>query len=209
LVVFQSGYDLTGESTSNPIGIYLLDRRGNDRLTFVTSSSNSATLGPNISCSGDYVGFLSKATNLDTSITDTSMNNYHAYAYNRVDNTFSVVDESSSGNAGNIGVLFYPLSGQEQYMQLSDNGAAVFKSPATNLASGATSGDNEIYFRNLNTGTTELLSANSSGVAGNSDSKAPTITSDGKIGTYQSVATNLVTSDTNGYQDLFSSETGL
>ena len=94
-------------------------------------------------------------------------------------------------------------------MQLSDNGAAVFKSPATNLASGATSGDNEIYFRNLNTGTTELLSANSSGVAGNSDSKAPTITSDGKIGTYQSVATNLVTSDTNGYQDLFSSETGL
>lgn len=209
LVVFQSGANLTGESTSNPIGIYLLDRRGSDRLTDVTIGSNSATLGANISCSGDYIGFLSKATNLDTSITDTSMNNYHAYAYNRVNGTFSVVDVSSSGTAGNLGVLYYPLTGEERFMQLSDNGAAVFKSPATNLASSATSGNNQIYFRNLNAGTTELLSANSSGTEGNSESKSPTIASDGKTGVYQSVATNLVTSDTNGYQDLFSSETGM
>jgi len=207
LVAFQSAANLTTTSSSH-VDIYLLDLRSGNHLTDLTASANTAALDPTISCNGDYVGLLSAADNLDTSITDTSMNNYHAYAYNRVNGTFSVVDQSSSGTAGNLGILYYPLSGSEQYMGLGDNGVAVFQSPATNLVSGVTSGHRDVYVHSLATGATELLSRNSSGTEGDADSTAPTISVDGKIAAYPSNATNLVAGDTNGYPDAFTSETG-
>ncbi len=207
LVVLQSAPNLTTTSSSH-VDVYLLDRRAGDHLTDLTAAANGAAIGPNISCNGEYIGFASYANNLDTSITDTSQNHYHAYSYNRVNNTFSVVDQASSGTSGNTAILPTTSGGGEQYMQLSDTGVAVFQTAATNLVSGGTSGQANIYVRNVVGATTELLSRDSSASEGNGSSQTPTVASDGKLASYKSNASNLVSSDTNSHGDVFTSQIG-
>jgi hypothetical protein len=194
LIVFESGADNLTIPATTPSGhndVFLADRRDGYKVTAITAAANSAALRAEISCNGNYIGFVSKASNLDSNLTDTSMNEYHAYVYDRIDDTFLVVDQSSSNITANTGVM-YGLSGTME-LKISDTGLAAFKSPATNLVGAATSGVDNIYIRNLKTGTTELISRDNGGSEANS---------------YRSSATNLVSGDTNGYPDIFASETG-
>ncbi len=66
-----------------------------------------------------------------------------------------------------------------------------------------TNGINDVYVRDLLTGTVTLVSKNSAGLAGNGPSSYATISSDGKRIAYQSLASDLVTGDTNGKSDVF------
>lgn len=61
----------------------------------------------------------------------------------------------------------------------------------------------QIYFRDRMTGLTWLVSGNAAGEAGNGDSFAPAISSDGLTVVFESYATNLATSDHNGARDVF------
>ena len=66
-----------------------------------------------------------------------------------------------------------------------------------------TNGFNDVYLRDLLTGTITLVSKNSAGFAGNGPSSYATISSDGKRIAYQSLASDLVTDDSNGKSDVF------
>ncbi len=66
-----------------------------------------------------------------------------------------------------------------------------------------TNGVNDVYLRDLLTGAVTLVSKNSAGLAGNGPSSYATISSDGKRIAYQSLASDLVTGDSNGKSDVF------
>lgn len=81
----------------------------------------------------------------------------------------------------------------------------VFQSAASNLfaPSTDTNGYNDVYLRDMLLGTTTLLSRSSAGVLGNGPSGAPVISANGNLVAFESLATNLVSGDTNTWGDVF------
>lgn len=208
LVVFRDSAQLTSTNTGHQ-DVYLLDRRAGNTLTDVTVSANSSSGAPNISCNGDYISFSSLSTNLDSTVSSMSAY-YHAYAYDRINDEFTLLEKDSSGvPAGYTNSCDYQTRSVSHCVQVSDNGIAAFVSSASGLDSAAAGGYGEIYIHNLQTGTVELLSRDSGGAEANNTSANPTVSADGKKVGYGSNATNLVTqSDTNGFADSFVSQTG-
>ena len=89
---------------------------------------------------------------------------------------------------------------------VSANGRFVaFESSAFNLtALNDTNGSSDIFVRDLQTGTTVLVSINLAGTgAGNGHSRKPTMSADGRYVAFQSDANNLVANDTNTWTDTF------
>jgi Tol biopolymer transport system component len=86
-----------------------------------------------------------------------------------------------------------------------DGRLVVFTSASSNLVSGDTNGQPDIFVRDRQTHKTTRVSVSSSGAQGDGISSAypPTISSDGRYVTFTSDATNLVTGDTNGAPDVF------
>lgn len=85
-----------------------------------------------------------------------------------------------------------------------DGRFVVFASAATNLVSGDTNAVDDVFLRDRQLGTTRLLSQSALGVVGNGASSRPAISDDGRFVAFQSLASNLVTSDTNGtIEDIF------
>ena len=78
-----------------------------------------------------------------------------------------------------------------------------FYSRATNLAPGATSGQENVYLRNRRTGKTELVSVSLTGKAGNGPSRGPSVSADGRFVLFGSEASDLVAGDTNECWDAF------
>ncbi len=77
-----------------------------------------------------------------------------------------------------------------------------FVSSAVGLG-GSTGKKRQIFWRDRNSGVTKLVSVGMNGVEGNGDSFAPSISADGQSVAFESYATNLVPTDTNGVRDIF------
>ncbi len=79
-----------------------------------------------------------------------------------------------------------------------------FVSSATNLVPGDASTLADVFLRDLWTNTTTLVSATPAGTTGNARSHMPTISADGLVVAFTSLATNLAgISDSNGVDDVF------
>ena len=92
---------------------------------------------------------------------------------------------------------------------LGGSGAFVaFSSTASNLIEGDTNRAEDCFFRDLVTGGLELLSVSTSGFTGNAKSLKPIPSSNGLVITFQSLADNLVSDDSNGQLDVFVRDRG-
>ncbi|MFH2123110.1 MAG: hypothetical protein ABIJ50_06480 [Pseudomonadota bacterium] len=87
----------------------------------------------------------------------------------------------------------------------ADGQYVAFTSLASNLVAGDTNGaTSDIFVRNRLTGETTIASIDSSGTQGDSGSYNPSISADGQYVAFDSGASNLVASDTNGaMSDIF------
>jgi len=205
IVTFQFPANLiSGTSPTNHVDIYLLDLRSDDKLVNLTANANNAGTMPTISCNGDYIGFESWATNLDTSVTrPTGIYHQHAIVYNRIDGSFSTADQygGTSGNADSC-ATYQQACINNTSLAISDNGIAIFSSAATNLSSLASTGQINTYIHNLATGETQILNQTSAGTLANGDSQyLNSISMDGRSAVYTSLATNL-TGNTGGILSL-------
>ena len=80
----------------------------------------------------------------------------------------------------------------------------VFSSEASDLVANDNNNHGDVFLRDLLTGTTILISADSTGAgSGNNDSFGAVISADGRFVVFTSVASNLVPNDNNGLPDLF------
>src|SRR5690606_16488188 len=160
------------------------------------------SLEPALVGNGRYVIFRSYATNLvpnDTNATsDIFLRDRDTDADGIFDEPGAVrterVSVSSSGGQSN--------GGSGWGMGTADGRYLTFYSQATNLVPGL-GGPQSIFLRDRTTGTTSRLSETASGSSPNNSSTAPMIAANGPIVAFTSLASNLVTGDTNGTYDVF------
>jgi Tol biopolymer transport system component len=155
---------------------------------------NNDSSSPSISADGRYVAFASLASNLVSGAGDTN-GVEDIFVRDRQTGTTERVSVSSAGTQGNGASSSPSISADGRYV--------AFYSLASNLVSGDTNGTFDIFVRDRQTGTTELVSVSSSGVQGNSASSSPSISADGRYVAFYSPASNLVSGDTNGSADIF------
>jgi len=137
------------------------------------------------------VVFTSGATNLVVSDTHGSDD-----AFVRVSGTTTRVSVSSSGQQANdFSGYFSSISADGRYV--------AFNSSATNLVPGDTNDAFDVFVRDRVSGTTTRVSVSSSGQQGNTESRYPSISADGRHLMFRSGASNLVSGDTNGVRDVF------
>jgi Tol biopolymer transport system component len=85
----------------------------------------------------------------------------------------------------------------------ADGRYVAFQSGASNLVPGDTNDVGDIFVHDRQTGTIELISLAEDGSQANDGSGEPGISADGRWVVFSSIATNLVSGDTNGLLDVF------
>ena len=85
----------------------------------------------------------------------------------------------------------------------ADGRYVAFNSYASNLVSGDTNGECDVFIYDRQTGETIRVSVVSDGGQGNGDSRYPAISADGRYVAFESYASNLAGGDTNGKGDIF------
>jgi hypothetical protein len=196
-VAFQSyASNLSPGDTNNAWDIFVHDRQtGTTERVSLDSSGvggNDGSLSPSISADGRFVAFASYASNL---VSGGTIANSNIYVHDRQSGTTEIVSVDSSGAQGNDGSFFPAIS--------TDGRFVAFQSFASNLVSGDTNGTYDIFVHNLQSGATERVSLDSSGVEANDESFSAAISANGRFVAFQSKASNLVSGDTNGTYDIF------
>ena len=148
--------------------------------------------GPSVSGSGRYVAFSSLASNL---VPEDSNERQDVFVRDRGTGTTERVSLSSSGTQANLRSFQPAVSGDGRYV--------AFISEASNLVPGDTNGERDVFVRDRETGTTELVSVSSSGTQANLGSIQPAVSGDGRYVAYISAATNLVPGETDDRPDVF------
>jgi Tol biopolymer transport system component len=105
------------------------------------------------------------------------------------------VSVDSSGMEGNSVSWDASISADGRYV--------AFASFADNLVPGDTNGMYDIFVHDRQTGLTERVSVDSSGVEGNGLCEGPSISANGRYVAFDSLADNLVPGDTNSFVDIF------
>ena len=175
-----------------------------DRVTGATTRVSVATGGaqvnggsyqPAISTDGRYIAFYSAASNLvagDTNVTG------DVFVRDRVSGATTRVSVATGGSQAN------GFSGR---VAISADGRYVaFNSDATNLVAGDTNGRVDAFVRDRVAGATTRVSVANGGAQANDHIQAvdaPAISADGRYVAFGSWASNMVTGDTNGKQDVF------
>jgi Tol biopolymer transport system component len=175
--------------------VYLRDRQ-TGQTTLVSrnnagqpASTGSGNRAPAISSDGQFIAFVSDATNFVAGVVGQQI-----YLHNRIDGTVSLI--SKNNNAVPI-----PGDGDSDTPVISSDGRYVaFASLATNL--GVPGGNQQIYIHDrlaTANGVTSLISKNNSVAEGNGASSTPSISGDGRFVAFTSLASNLVAT-ANGQQ---------
>jgi Tol biopolymer transport system component len=171
--------------------IYAHDRQ-TGQTTFVSHDNsvtpiegNGVSATPAISSDGRFVAFASLSTNLGA-----AGGNQQVYLHDRLtgtNGTTSLVSKDSVPTAGNGNSSTPSVSGDGRFV--------AFVSGATNIVTGFSG--QQVYVHDRNTGangTNGLISRDNSGSpnAGDQNSSAPSISSDGRYVAFMSTATNLI-----------------
>jgi Tol biopolymer transport system component len=171
---------------------------GRTQDTFRVSIDSTAAQGSHdssvgsMSSDGRFIALQSRADNLVDGDT------------NGVDDVF--VHDALTGATERVSVDSAGVQGDaiSQIPSISADGRYVaFSSRASNLAPGGAGGIDRVYVHDRITGTTTMVSVDSSGNPGDKLSGWGAISGNGQVVAFDSSATNLVAGDTNGVDDIF------
>lgn len=155
---------------------------------------------PAVTGDGHLVVFASFAANLV--LADTNRR-WDVFLHDRRTSETTRVSVDSSGVEGNgdSGGIWGPLFNGVDIS--ADGGCVAFVSKASNLVPGDSNEATDIFVHDLQTGQTTRVSLSSLGSQANGDSYNVAISRGGDRVAFQSHASNLVPSDTNGTADVF------
>lgn len=202
-IAFESdASNLVPGDTNGAVDIFVHDRlTGVTKRVSVNSSGEQATgdinfqysgsRSPSINADGRYVAFVSLASNLvpgDTNgFQDVFLHDLETGATSMVSKRGDVLASGHSFNPS--------LSADGRYIS--------FESGASNLVDGDTNNCTDIFVYERVTGQLSLVSVGSDGSQGDYDSYDARISADGRFVAFESRATNLVTEDTDDWEDTF------
>lgn len=194
-VAFASlAQNLVTSDTNSLQDVFLKDLQTGGVTRVSTDSAGNQALGGSsfmpalsgMSADGRFIAFTSGATNL----VQNDGNSFNdAFVKDMVTGITRLVSTDSFGNQGN---------GNSTVQAISADGRFVaFESTATNLVSGDLNNAQDVFVKDLLTGTTTRASTSSTGIEGNSTSFVRALSADGRYVTMGSLASNLVDNDTN------------
>lgn len=144
-----------------------------------------------ISADGRYVVFQS----CSAFVLPTPLTRMDVYRHDRLTHTTAVVSLTPGGAMPNSYSWFPTVSDDGRYV--------AFSSCATDLIANDGNGFCDVFVRDMQAGVTQLASPSHDGVGSNSDTYQSRISGDGSTVALASMATNLVSDDTNGEHDVF------
>jgi Tol biopolymer transport system component len=205
-IVFFSAASLVPQDTNIDYDVYLHDR-DTATTSLVSRAADGTAVGgnqPAISVDGRFIAFYSFASNLVPG--DTNVKN-DVFVHDRLTGTVERASVTSSEEQANSHSGGPELSADGRFV--------AFESEATNLMTGDTNdctpahppsqfrSCTDVFVRDRENGTTIPISIGNAGTVGNHHSQEPAISANGRYVAYWSLASNLVTSDTNNYGDVF------
>jgi len=194
-VTFASSATNLIEGSADGNGDVFLYDTSLDTMTLVSvgggSGGDGASANPYISSDGAYITFDSVATDLIAGDTNDVRD---IFVYDVAGQTIERVSISDAGVEGNSGSSAPSISTDGRYV--------AFASESTNLTDDTIEEGVNIFLYDRTLDTVVLVSgADSDG--GDGESSSPHISADGAYIVFDSGATNLVSGDTNGIQDVF------
>jgi hypothetical protein len=176
--------------------IFVRDRStGITELASVDSSgneSNGSCSNSWLSADGGLVAFDSLGSNLVAGDTNGC---YDVFVRDRATGVTERVSVDSAGNQANQGGDLATISADGQVVS--------FSSTSTNLVASDKNNVQDAFVHDRRTGVTERVSVDSADIEGNDTSYARGMSLDGQIVLVTSLASNLVSNDTNRKQDVF------
>jgi VCBS repeat-containing protein len=196
-LVFESyASNLVPEDTSPTGDIFLRDLQTGTLERISTSSTGTAgndrSYSPSISDDGRFVAFRSDATNLVDGDTN---DRGDIFIKDRLTGELSRVSITFDGSQGNNHSFEPAISG--------DGNKVAFRSYASNLVAGVDNNFEDIYVKDLRTGSILRANTSTNGQQGNNAVWVPSLSYDGRFLSFPSTASNLVPGDTNAAWDVF------
>lgn len=193
---YSDASNLVPGDTNAKTDIFVRDRQTNE-TTRVSVASNGAQSdgscnGLVISRDGRYVVFGCTATTLVPSDTNKK---HDVFVHDRVTSQTTRVSVSSTGQECNNDSWPVSVSADCRFV--------AFLSIASNLVTGDTNRQGDIFIHQRETGITTRVSVDSTGKQGNNASRQAALSGDGRYVAITSLASDLVPGDTNGYHDVF------
>jgi Tol biopolymer transport system component len=160
-------------------------------VSTVGGQARGSTYGAALSADGRFVAFASAANTL---VPNDRNGQIDVFVRDLLTSRTTRVSVSSAGAESN------GASGKPSIS--ADGHIVAFPSNATNLVRGDTNGTQDIFVRDLSSGTTRRVSIGTAGES-NGSSLAPVVSADGRMVAFSSDASNLVPDDKNGTMDVF------
>ena len=197
VVAFQSSAsNLVAADTNGCEDVFVHDRL---TATTVRVSVDSAGLAgdgasswPALSADGRYVAFFSSATNLVGGDTNLSTD---VFVHDRVTGNTTRVSVGPGGAQANAGSARPSMSADGRFV--------AFHSSASNLVPGDANGVADVFVVERATLGLERVSVGPGGLEASGASNTATISADGAVVAFESLASNLVPGDGNGCMDAF------
>ncbi len=183
--------------------VYLWDAQSGASTLVSGSTNGTVSAGticdwPTVDTSGRFVAFLSSAPNLTT---NPLAGTYHLYLRDVQASLTTLIDADTNGIGSSVSPGTAP--------RLSADGSLLaFEAFDGNLVANDRNHAYDVFARDLNTSTTELISAHHADLpsaSGNGPSALTSLaaTPNGRFLAFTSDADNLVPNDTNGFRDIF------
>jgi len=197
-VAFESNAtNLVPNDTNIKSDIFVHDRINGttERVSISTAGAqaNGDSFFTAISSNGRFVAFSSEASNL---VANDANDQIDIFVHDRENNITKLLIGPVEFNTGSGFIIVAPV--------ISPEGDFVgFRSNADDLVTSDSNNSFDVFLVNRVTEIIERVSLSTSEVAGNSDSSSPSISSDNRFVVFSSIANNLVSQDSNGFEDVF------
>jgi hypothetical protein len=199
-VAFSSAAsDLVANDTNGEGDVFVRDlQTGTTTLVSVnkagTNSGNGDSVSPKLSANGRFVGFWSYASDL---VATTIIGLPNVFVRDLNTGITTLVSANNAGTGSGNGVSYI------QSRPSADGRFVAFESFASDLLARDTNGANDVFVRDLRTGTTTLVSVNRAGTdSGHAQSTAPSLSADSRFVGFFSQADDLAL-DTHGTGNAF------
>jgi Tol biopolymer transport system component len=166
-------------------------------LTLVSAANdnrpgNATSTNCKLSGDGRTAAFESDATNLVTGI---AVTNRQVYLRNITSSTTSLASIGADGKPAATGAQGASIAADGRFV--------VFQTAATNMITGQTPTNPQVYVRDQFARITNLVSNDVNGLPGNGDSVTPAISGNGRVIAFASTATNLDGTQTNKVSQVY------
>lgn len=207
-IVFESeANNLTSVATTlNRLHIYRKNTVSGEIVLVSSDESglaeaNNTASNPRLSANGRYVVFESSATNLDSDIIISPNGPTQIFLKDLDDHSITLVSRSTDLSPDNS------VTGSSNARISADGRYIVFQSsdPTLSLIDGG--GIVQIYRKDMNDESVEMISRSATDVAGNAASTNPDMSTDGRHIVFESVATNFTSS--NSFKSIYYIDTNV